>query len=424
MSMFRIAPSKRIRTDAPLIVHNYLELLVNEMPILFAGTNRFGNTVIGSSVDEDYRKGIERFFHIVVGTSDYFVFLRREITYRSLLERAAPIYVLDRIAGQDEPEIYQIEFDTIPAEYRPHEESFCPRPACVPSHSYSVSLEGGLADRSLALPEQAARVQNRMAKLLTICLNTVRSILNIEPMVLQSPASGGSFDINFTIEIKEERGNLYAQQEDYFAYVNSFVEYCLNALPKEVNALLAQNFSELNGFRTIIESISRLKPGLDTDSPTNLLEISQGVYKASSILQDLAEDVGRDYTTMAIVNDPDKARNILGIIGEAYKHDIEKTVLAIEEKTKSVAVDEKATPYTVYIYDLNTDTRTGHAYVQPEEPATAKKVMRPRIKILGSGTLSHTKYTQSIYEEEYIDVQGRAKKVDGLIKHIDIEYEP
>lgn len=422
--MFKIPKHRQIKTDDPIIVDNYRELLFDEIPILFTGTNWKTNTVIGSSVDEDYEVGIERYFHITTDTSDYFSFLQRKVTYRSLLEKAKPIYVVDKAIADDRQVIYQIGFENIPDAYKPREKSYCPKVATVPSSSYSVSLEGGLADLNSAYPEIVGKTQNKVAKLIANAFDSLKKLIDIDLNILQKPASSGSFTINYYVEIKEEMGNLYAQHGDYFSYLNEYIKYCLNNLTGDIDKLLGSDFTKLEHFNVLANAYAKLQPSLDTEKSSRIQgDIAKELYSASKILSDLTDDIGKSYKQIAIINNPQDTRDILGIVREADKKKIEDTVLTIESKTTKLTIDEKPQKYTIYIYDLNTDTRTGHAHAQGGHP-NPKKVAKPKIKILGSESLIKTKYTGSLDEGEYIDVLGKATKVDGVITNIEIEFEP
>jgi hypothetical protein len=58
---------------------------MTKIPILFTGTSRFGNRIVGSSVEDDYTMGIECYFHVILDTENYIAFLRRQKSYRALL---------------------------------------------------------------------------------------------------------------------------------------------------------------------------------------------------------------------------------------------------------------------------------------------------------------------------------------------------
>lgn len=124
--MFPIREQKTVDTDLPIIVDNFRSLLVDESPVLFSGTNRFGNMILGSSVDEDYSRGVERYFHAIVEATDYFRFLKRKVTYLDLLRKAKPLFVLDKLLAENRYTIYELSLEEIPSDYTPSEDTYCP----------------------------------------------------------------------------------------------------------------------------------------------------------------------------------------------------------------------------------------------------------------------------------------------------------
>ncbi len=94
----------------------------------------------------------------------------------------------------------------------------------------------------------------------------------------------------------------------------------------------------------------------------------------------------------------------------------------IEEASgKTVIKDAEPQTYKIYIYDLNTDTRTGRA-LSPH-PTEKDKFVKPSIRISGAGALPGTKYTASLHLDKMIEVKGRGTKVDDILKSLEIIYE-
>jgi hypothetical protein len=100
---------------------------------------------------------------------------------------------------------------------------------------------------------------------------------------------------------------------------------------------------------------------------------------------------------------------------------LNQALIEVDKKSGKVLVtDDEVNIYSVHIYDLNTDTRKGTALIHNPP---SKKVMKPSITILGEQPLPQTKYTESLHLDTFIEVQGRATKVNESIRHIDIEFE-
>lgn len=128
--MFAIDSNKLVTTDSPRIVDEYEVILwEEETPILFTGTNPSGRKIIGSSVDEDLERGIERFFHAVVQKPEFQAFVNRIITLRSIYEKADPLFVVDKTSSLTT--FYAYKLSQVPENYWPSESSYVPLRAHV-----------------------------------------------------------------------------------------------------------------------------------------------------------------------------------------------------------------------------------------------------------------------------------------------------
>lgn len=123
--MFEIAKTPS-ETDLPIIATDYQDVLFDEIPVLFFGVNSQGNRIIGSSLDEDYRQGFERYLHIVVSDEDFDLYIERNVSYRTLINRAATVYVIDKYVQTDECKIYEMTVSEIPESHLPTTDTFYP----------------------------------------------------------------------------------------------------------------------------------------------------------------------------------------------------------------------------------------------------------------------------------------------------------
>lgn len=423
--MFKINKNKKSNTRLPIIDSSSYKILhFDEMPILFIGKNKFGNQIIGSSVEEDYKLGIERYFHIIVTGEDFDQFTKRKISYCSLLKNAGSIFVVDKHVNDiDKFDIYTIGFEDIPTEYMPVDDSFCPETFLTSSNKYSARLKGKIADRNQADPESAGETQVLIAKLIRSAFNNLKSSLKIRPEILLEPVSVGSFAINYNIEIKGEL-NLYTEIKDYYEYLNAYIEYCFNNLPEDIDKILdAEQFQfHLKYFDKLVDTYTSLYPSVDDRKKRELREnFKTSIYEASNILKSLSQHINNFYDQITIVNLSVDGENTLGIFDEKYKADIEHVVDTIQDKNIKKTVDEKPQAYSVLIYDLNTDTRIGHAIVQ--DLVDSKKFYKPQIHITGKEPIVSSKYTKSLHNNVFIDVLGKATKEGRVIKKMEIIYQ-
>jgi hypothetical protein len=69
--MFQINKTRIFDSDIPVIADNYEVLHFDEYPILFIGTNNYGNKIIGSLLCEDEDTDIFRFLQIQVSDKSF-----------------------------------------------------------------------------------------------------------------------------------------------------------------------------------------------------------------------------------------------------------------------------------------------------------------------------------------------------------------
>ena len=117
--MFKInkPPSDMV---APFIVSDHKVLHYDESPILFTGRNDFGNWVIGSSVEIDPVTKVERLFYSIINDRMHEDFLSGKISYLQLLEKSAPVFVVDELPDKKIEKYYTLEFWEIPLLLRPY----------------------------------------------------------------------------------------------------------------------------------------------------------------------------------------------------------------------------------------------------------------------------------------------------------------
>src|SRR5262245_12462076 len=125
--MFALAQNKMVPSEFALIERDYTVLLFDEVPILFTGISKFNSRIIGTSIDEDYQIGVEWYFHLLVTDDEYDSYIRRRVSYFTLLSQAGAVYVVEIQRELDKVKVYLIAFSDIPKEYHPLESSYFPR---------------------------------------------------------------------------------------------------------------------------------------------------------------------------------------------------------------------------------------------------------------------------------------------------------
>ncbi len=125
--MFEILDTKIISTDLPVITSNYVVLHYDELPILFTGTNKYGDHIVGSIMCEDEDLDIFRYLYLIVNKNDYDLFINRNITYRALIEKQNNVFILDKDFDDSVIMTYNVLPSDIPTDFLPHPtKSICP----------------------------------------------------------------------------------------------------------------------------------------------------------------------------------------------------------------------------------------------------------------------------------------------------------
>ena len=135
-------------------------LLFDVVPILYTGKNKYGNYIIGSSVDEDDDEGFERYFHIIVSRSDFRAYHEQKVSYLDLLKASPTIYVIDKFIRTGNQQIGILRFSDIPIEYVPTSQTYFPDSVFEPTFEYTTKIAGGVADDNLASAEDVSILQN------------------------------------------------------------------------------------------------------------------------------------------------------------------------------------------------------------------------------------------------------------------------
>ena len=116
--MFKIDIHNKIKTDLSIISDNYEVLHFDEFPILFTGTNIYGNTIVGSLAC-DNEDDVFRYFHVIVSLKDFAEFKNQTKSYLDLLKIAQSVFVLDKDINGNVKNTYLLPLNKIPKDYLP-----------------------------------------------------------------------------------------------------------------------------------------------------------------------------------------------------------------------------------------------------------------------------------------------------------------
>jgi hypothetical protein len=411
---------KMVITELILISDNYRVLLFDDEPILFSGTNVFGNRILGSSIDEDYEKKIEQYFHIIVDPKTYFDFINKKISYYSILKNSKRIFIVEKSFDKSEINSYPIDFNSIPKEYLPSEDTFCPDCEIQPSSSYTLRLEGRLADKHYALPNVLSGILKAFTDFIKSAFSGLKGI-SLKPNVLISPYASGSFNITFNVDFENEQLDLYRDNETYSIFLKDYLKYCIDYLPLEVDNIFTPDGHDAVYFEALLKKYqdiySKSFLNIPPDTRAALLE---EIKLSSNEMIELTGNVGSGFTSITLSNYVDDKEYPISFIDSTVKDTVNKTDSIIESKTTISERDEKPVPYELHIFQLNTNTRNGTANLKIKDVDEMPKF---RLHIDGEEILEGTKYTESLHLNKWIKVTGTAHRVDNKIKKMEITFE-
>ncbi len=427
--MFQLNSGKYINTDQPLIVGGYQVLHFDEDPILFGGLNRFGGRVVGTLIQSDYKNKKDYYFHVVVDDGTYAAFINQKFTYLDILASARPVFVIEKDLENDKDTVYHYDLADIPTDYRPSAFSYCPEQEIEPTFIYPVSLVGGLADTHRANPETIGKTANLIAGFLRAPLKRLRKIRDVYSEVyLQALPGGdlvyeGSFKVNYNVSIDPQQLSLFRKPQEYLSFLNAFISYCLSKLPDDALLLSQYNISNLARFNQLLEEFEALIGVSPKNKDQQRDAFVDDVLKAATDLKAISDTIGEEYHQIVLANLSKVGEHPLGVINQSYREEIQVAMVKVDEGLGKVIIsDQEPKSYKIHVYDLNTDSRKGRALLQ--HPTEEDKLMKPSITISGTDPISGTKFTESLHLDKYIEVQGKGIHVDGILKRLDVIFEP
>lgn len=401
--------------DLLLIDDEYEDIHFDEVPILFTGLNRYDSRILGSSVGEDRKLQVERYLHVLTAPEDYIRFVQGTISYREIVLNSKVVFVIDESYDRTKRTIYAIRPTQIPSEYVPLPTSFYPRRERQASFTFDTCLKGRMAELHRAMPSDLKIIESVFPD---VAKDSMRSLGSQKPLVFVAAHQPSSFKIRFQIE-SDIHPSLFSlilknRHEDY---VRAYIDYCINKLPSEL-ALYADNgdLSRAPALDDLLSLRSSLTgAGRDHKAAVELM----GALKASSDrLLLLKEIIGIYFSRIDIFNVTDEQQSLIGTIDEKTTAALESSIDSYEVRFQKGSEDKIPKEYQVLIYQLNTESRNGFAYLQQGDSAALPKI---RISISGSEPLERTQFTQSLHESTSIAVRGRMKFVEGRPKSLKIE---
>jgi hypothetical protein len=412
--------SNPTESDMPLIVSNYKDLLFDEMPILFIGTNKYSNRIIGSLIAEDYDKKFTRFLHTIIDDSTYYDFISKKITYLELIISSNNRYIIDETFSGDKF-VFSIKFEDIPEEYLPLEDSYCPEIEHIFSFSYGASLKGKLADEHKAEVSDVNLVQLKLEDILKSACSPLEN-LNLHPKSLLAPSTIGSFRINIQVEVQNNVGLFAVDSIKISRYLSSYLDYILLKLPIEDNNVLEFFPHTLEPIKDALSDIyeqSNVKIAVVTMEENILENVNETAKKVVDFNNSI--HYSNSFDRIEIYNyDSDGYEYGIGKIDEGYIDSIKGKIIKEESMLSIVeeVTDAEPKEYRILIYKLSTETGKGMARIYKDGTENYDKAY---LHIKSNLQISNTYYSKGFYEEKVITVKGKARKKNDTFRYLTIE---
>lgn len=412
-----------IKTDLIEIVDNYKVLHFDEFPILYIGTNRFGNKIIGSHLDEDDDSNQIFALHTILSNEQFYQFVNKKKTYLQILQESNSISLVVKSFNFEIIKAFDFSFKDLPEEYTPLENSYCPQVLANYSLDFSISLKGLIADMNQALASEVSIIQNNFGEFIEGRIKALKGF-EIFPRALLHPYAQGSFRINMELEIKHnsKKTNLFLQLAKFDKYLSDYIRYLGTDFYNDRSIFLSSDEESSEALKALENSMMDLYELAHVNKPENIKEfLKEDIQKSISKFEKITEEVGEHFSSAEIINVTPDSDYTLALLNREFSENFQNAVDEIEISLKGVIEDDEYKDYKIYIYHLNTDNRTGNAFIKSIE--NEDEMSKPRIKIEGEESLETTKFTESLHLNKWIEVKAKAKKKDDKFKFLNIQFD-
>lgn len=424
MEVFNLPNKCLLKNDLVEIVDNYKVLHFDDFPILFIGTNKFGNKIIGSHLEEDDDNLRIYTLHTILTDKEYYHFLNGKISYLEILKESTSISLVEKDFNFKILKAFDFDFNSIPTDYLPLESSFCPKIVKEQSLEYAISLKGKLADVNKADTEQVSKIQNGFAEFLEDRVKSFKGLFVTPKTMLQAYATG-SFIINLELDLssKNNQIDLFPDLAPLDKYLCDYIKYISSGFSEDKELFKSNTPVSSYKFKELENSMINVYNSSNIKKPDNAYtHLKADVLKSIGKFEKISEQVGEDFDSIQILNIVSDDESPLAFIDKEISEIFQNSIEEIElSQTCGYSIDDQLQEYSIYIYHLNTDTRIGNALIK--NLGNESVMSKPKIKIEGDEGLEQTKYTESLYLNKWINVKAKAKKVGEKFTYLDIAFE-
>lgn len=406
-----------------LIESNYLELLSDDDPILYSGTSKLGNRIIGVIIEDNYKDKILKYFHLVVENNLYTGFLNGSISLREVFEITEVLYVVDFNYDKTLIGAYSIRVKNIPVEYLPLEDTYCPSYILPSTLTFSSSLQGGKADEHIADPNDANEFFAFTASAIRNSLSSLTNLdYTIEPYYGVLKQGSYKLDFNFVLKEKTFSSNQMSLMDgDNFEatlshYISAYFDTVFNKLPSNHKETKIEETEEFNNLSEALSIVYQSKYLSITDKTIETLKTSMiNLIKQS---EEISKKFGKGFNQIEFgVYDDNHLTQPIAMVDSSFFENVSKYIPEVK-----LDEGEPLTKFSIRVYDLNIETLHCKAYVAYKDKKGVEKLDKVTIKH-NLKQLEHSVYSKSLNEGCLITIEGKGQYNKDLRLKI-IEVEP
>lgn len=393
--------------------------LINDgaIDLLYIGTNKFGSNILGSILYEDDENLYLRYIHLLISDETLHDFLNKRVSLLKIINNLNSVFVVDKGYNNEIINSALIPLNELPNDYLPLENSFCPRFVKHNTFEFTFSLKGGLADTHKAEPLIMSDTNSKVYKLLNSA-TTFLNELDIRPIIYSDVALAGSFQLNFEINLIEEKNLFSKSSDDIKSFFNGFLNYLFEKLPNESQDVFKVEGKSSNELKSLFEEMKKLYNSRDLVFNDKAFE--QKVIDLITYSVDSVKDINyRGYNKIEISNKLENGEVLpVALLKTDYYETVENKVFKPEQKVKpdEIIIDEIAKKYKIQVYQLNKETGNGSAYYLVNE-----NVSKISLHLRGRKDYHGTDYTKSMDANSSIDILGIGKWENGILKEITVD---
>jgi hypothetical protein len=388
-----------------------------ENDIIYSGYNPFDNRLLCFIMFDDDENEFLRYAHLLVTDKQFSDFVNGTLPMRSILETNQSVFIVDYDYALNEIDYNLVNIDSIPSDFLPFKDSYCPQFIRDSSLDYSVSLRGGLADAHLAEARELAEVGTVFSDFLESASAFVND-LDLSARAYVQAHLAGSFKINFRVELQEPKqlDLLSNDRTKISLFIANYFKYFFNRLPLEKDSVfkdevvLSEDFVQLsNELASVYEGKYTIPPDGVEQKLIDLISFSASKIEAISFSE--------NFSSLEFAQNVDNGEYMpYGVIDSSFYSSIQNKVFDVSEFEAELIkkIDESPRVYSLQVYSFNNQTGKGGAYFLDSEGSVIKVPLHAK----GLKNYKGTDFTKSMDKGEFYKFSGIGEYLEGKLQKV------